>query len=512
VTDTACAGLIGTAVTACLDGVEPRTVHVEADVAPGLPSFTVVGLTDRAVQEARQRVKPALQNSGFGFPSNRVTINLAPAGLHKEGSAFDVAIAVAVLRADDVGKKPVLGPGDARTAFIGELGLDGRLKPVRGALSLAAHLAASGAETVYAPEACAAEAAESGATVIPVASLSALVRHLRGEVALAPWSGGGHARALPPVAVDLADIEGQVAAKRAVIIAAAGGHHLLLQGPPGTGKTLLARAMAGVLPDLPDAHSIEVSRIHSVAGFPVEGLTRRPPLRMPHHTISIAGLLGAGVPLIPGELTLAHRGVLVMDEMPEFRRDCLEALRGPLEEGTVRLSRAGGTRVLPARFTLVATANPCPCGLGNSRPAGPRGCSCGSQLVATYARRISGPIRDRIDLTVGVRPLRLRGLRAARPGETSATARERVEAARARQAERQGLGRLNSELVPRELDRFCRMSPAAARFLPTLSRTHQLSGRGFHGAVRVALTLADLEGSEVVGEEHLLEACEYRGG
>lgn len=503
-------GQIGTALSACLDGLEPRTVHVEADVASGLPSFTVVGLTDRAVQEARQRVKPALQNSGFIFPSNRVTINLAPAGLHKEGSAFDLAIAVAILRAGLGNGEPVLPVATARAAFIGELGLDGRLKPVRGALSLAAHLAAAGAEVVYAPDACAGEAAESGATVVPVATLAGLVKHLRGEVTIAPSGRLGRSAGPTGAAVDLGDIQGQVAAKRALVLAAAGGHHLLLQGPPGTGKTLMARAMAGLLPELGVDESVEVTRIHSVAGLAGGALVSRPPLRMPHHTISIGGLLGAGNPLMPGELSLAHRGVLVMDEMPEFRRDCLEALRGPLEEGRVRLSRATGTRVLPARFTLVATANPCPCGLGGT--AGARGCTCPAHVVARYRRRISGPIMDRIDLAVDVLPVRLRAIKQVAAGESSAAARQRVKEARLRQVARQGAGRLNRELTPTDLERICRMTPGASRLLPSLSRSHHLSGRAFHGTIRVALTLADLAGSDLVGEEHLLEACEYRGG
>lgn len=498
--------MIASSLTACLDGIQARRVEVQADIAAGLPSFSIVGLTDKAVQEARERVRSALRNSGFGFPGHRLTVNLAPAELRKEGSAFDLAIAVAILRSAQQPGLEGAGADLQNSAFIGELGLDGSVRPVRGALALGSHLAERGVGRLFAPAANAAEASGSGITVHPVETLVGLVAHLRGEVPL-PVHAGGSPSAPPPPVVDLAEIEEQPIPKRALQIAAAGGHHLLFSGPPGAGKSMLARAFSGLLPDLSPAEAKEVTTIHSIAGvLPGGGLVRRPPMRSPHHSVSIGGLIGGGAAFMPGDLSLAHRGVLVLDELPEFRRDCLEALREPLEEGRFRLSRVGGTRVLPASFILVATANPCPCGAAG----GPGHCGCAPDVLARYERKISGPLRDRLDLVVHVGAVNLTRVRPERRSSESKTARQLVGEARRRQARRQGEGRLNASIPGVELGSLCRLDAEAEAYLRTASRRHRLTGRGFHGVLRVALSIADLEGHDRITGEDVKEACAYR--
>ena len=496
--------MIACTLTACLDGIRARRVEVEADIGGGLPSFSIVGLTDKAVQEARERVRSALRNSGFGFPSHRLTVNLAPAELRKEGTAFDLAIALAILRSAG---HP--GLNSAGSGFVGELGLDGAVRPIRGALALTTELARDGAARLFVPVANAAEAAGCGAPVHAVGSLAELVAHLRGEAAIPTFKPPPGRRRDAAGDVDLADIHGQAVPKRALEVAAAGGHHVLFVGPPGAGKSMLARALRGLLPDLSADDSREVTSLHSVAGLlPGVGMLSRPPMRTPHHSISIAGLVGGGSAFMPGELSLAHRGVLVLDELPEFRRDCLEALREPLEEGHLRLSRKGGTRLLPSCFTLVATANPCPCGR-SSEVAGEEQCVCPPELVARYQRRISGPLRDRIDLVVEVRSVRIDHIGAG-SGESSATVRARVARARRNQAARQGEGRLNAMLPPADLDRACPLEADAAAEVANIADRYRLSGRGFHGALRVARSIADLDGTRSISRAQLYEACEYR--
>jgi magnesium chelatase family protein len=495
--------MLATAFSASLVGVEGVPVRVEVDVAFGLPGVTIVGLAGSAVLEARERVRAAIRNSGFEVPSRRITVNLAPADLPKEGTGHDLAMAVALL----VASEQLTTDATSRTALIGELALDGTLRPVPGIMALVAAAADSGLREAIVPLENAPEsAAVTAVTVRGAGSLSAVVRHLAGgEPLVVVDPPGASPQADPPDAPDLAGVAGQLVARRALEIAATGRHNLALTGPPGVGKTLLARAVAGLLPPLSEREATEVSRIHSVAGIadPRRPFSTRRPLRAPHHTISVQALVGGGPRARPGEASLAHRGVLLLDETLQFRTDALDALRGPLDIGAVAIARVGGVVVLPARFMLIATYNPCPCGwFGVPR----RSCSCEDGPRRRYQARLSGPMRDRIDLVVPLEPGALHTTREK--AESTAAVAERVAAASRAQLERQGGP--NAELAPADIDDAHGFAARVRSLLESRGRRLGLSYRRVHRAARVARTIADLDGSTEVRPEHVDEAIQHR--
>ena len=493
--------MLATARTFTLDGISARPVRVEVDVHRGLPNFTIVGLPDAAVREARERVRAALINCGFEFPLRRIVVNLAPASLRKAGPGMDLAIATALLSASG----QLEWEGLAEVALAGELALDGSTRPVQGALAMAEAAREGGAEAIVLPAENGPEAAlAEGIGVVAIEALGQLPALVAGQwEPLAP-------EPLPlPVgtaagAPDLADLRGQPHLRHALEVAAAGGHSLLVVGPPGAGKSLAASRLPSILPPLAPVEALEVARIASACGRLGSGLPPGRPFRAPHHTISAAGLIGGGTPPQPGEATLAHRGVLFLDELCEFKRDALEALRGPLETGTVSIARAGGRRSLPCRFMLVAAANPCPCGRGETDPD----CSCAPVHVQRYQGKLSGALADRIDILAAVRQPGAAEIGGA-PGEPSAAVRERVCAARERQEHRLGAGRCNAEMTPGEA-RACPLDEKAASLLADLYARDRLSGRAHDRALRLAQTLADLAGREEIGEEQMAQALQMR--
>lgn len=488
-------------------GVEARLVEVQCDVGPGLPGFAVVGLPEKEVSEARDRVRAAIRNLGLEFPQLRITANLAPADLRKEGAGFDLALAVALLVA--TGQVPRERTQD--TVFLGELALDGGVRPVRGVLAVALAAREAGVPRMVVARESAAEAAlVEGLQVLPVADLGEAVAFLRGEREIAP-APRVIPEAPPPDWIDLGLVKGQEHARRALEIAAAGGHHLLLIGPPGAGKSLLARCLPGILPPLSLEEALEVSRIHSVAGLlpPDRPLLRWRPFRAPHHTISYVGMVGGGhgIP-VPGEISLAHHGVLFLDELPEFDRKVLEALRQPLEDRRITVVRAGVSVTFPASFMLVGAMNPCPCGHYGD-PLRP--CRCRPHEIAQYRKRLSGPFLDRIDLFVHVPRLTKEELLGEGGGEPSEAVRRRVLEAREVQRRRFGGKPLvNAEMGPKEVRRFCALSAQARALLARAIDRFALTGRGYVRTLKVARTIADLSGADTIEAEHVAEALQYR--
>jgi magnesium chelatase family protein len=493
--------------SACLAGVDAALVRVEVDVSQGLPAFATVGLPDPVVRESRERVRTAVRNSGFAFPLERVTVNLAPADVRKEGVSFDLPIALGLLAATGAVKLERL----ARLLVVGELALDGAIHPVRGVLAMALAAGRAGLDGCLLAAGNGPEAAVlDRLAAYPVSSLAEAVAFLNDEHSIAAVHGdpGRLLTIAPPDDVDLGDVRGQAHAKRALEIAAAGGHHLLLIGPPGTGKTLLARRLPTILPPLTLAEAIEVSRIWSVAGLlPADGLVTRRPFRAPHHTVSPAGLVGGGRPPHPGEVSLAHLGVLFLDELIEFPPYALDTLRQPLEDGVITVARAGSAVRLPAEVQLVGAMNPCRRGCGSVDA-----CVCTPAERARYLGRLSAPLLDRIDLHVEVGPVAPDSCGGAGGPAESAAARVRVARAREEQRLRfgRGTGRVNARMTPRQLQRHCALGPAGRDLLGRASARLGLSARAHDRILKVARTIADLAEVDTIAIEHLAEALAYR--
>ena len=501
--------MLAKVISCAVVGLDGAIVEVEIDISPGLPQFTIVGLPDAAVQEARERVRAAIRNSGYTFPMKRIVVNLAPANLKKAGPAYDLPIATGILLSSEQVYADI-----SQTMLLGELSLDGSLRHTNGILPMVALAQQKGLSNIIVPEVDAKEASLiEGTKIIPATSLAQLVSYLRGEIPAPeyqPEEVQEHASPISPT-TDLAEIKGQEHVKRALEVAAAGGHNVVMMGPPGSGKTLLARSLPSILPPMTTQEALEVTKVYSVSGLlpPDTSLIRQRPFRSPHYTISNAGLVGGGHWPRPGEISLSHRGVLFLDELPEFGHAVLEVLRQPLENRVITISRAQGSLTFPANFMLVGAMNPCPCGYYGD-PF--RQCTCSSSLVSRYQKRISGPFLDRVDIFIEVPHIDYEKLADNRLGEESEKVQARVKAARSRQHERfQGTElTCNAEMMPTEVREFCQVEESAQSLLKAAMKQLYLSARAFHRILKLARTIADLENADIIKAHHLAEAIQYR--